>query len=621
MTLPNVVTAKRYVGERADTGEDGKLHLLASTADAVDWGGWREVLVHDEKSIDSSAATALLINHDPNQIAGRISNMRVEHDGLHVDAEPLPGAKLASGVEVSEAVRSGALRGVSIGYQYSRDNVVWDESTRTATVRKWRLLEASLTPIPADGKAGVRSVPFDFSNQPADNNAAQQKGRDMSEPEKAQPQAEVADTQNLQRELDAVKQRAALLETENKVRALAAKHGVDADGIDFAKGEAAAVEILLERKAKQEPQAKLAVTVTKDSGDKFIEAAQRGILGEKDGIYMSAIELARKCAAIDGERMDDASPMDVASYAIRRMSYSKRGANKLSGSFSTLTNNTANKAILKGFDAYVPVWSSFCTIKDAVDFKSHDHVGVSTGRLVETGEGVAYPELTQKEGSYSTTMKKWGATVSISMEALINDALGEIMRDMFRAGYAANRTVEREVFNKLLNATWTNDVTSSAAIGTSGKLDVVRADFKKKLSPSGEKMEIDPRLVLVDSVNRLGAELATGTAYGITSGANAQVGSGAVRGMQVIDSTFVGDTGLLGSVNTTDYYLFADPNVVDTVVVEFLRGQRQPTIQEFDPGAVDAVNMKIMLPFVATVATHTDSAGNARVSGIQKATA
>lgn len=618
----NVVVARRFVGERAEMGDDNKLHLLASTADAVDWGGWREILVHEEGSIDFSAATALLVNHDPNQIAGRISNPQIRGSELHLDAEPLPGAKLATGVEVAEAVRSGALRGVSIGYQYSRDNVEWNEKTREAKVRKWRLLEASLTPIPADGKAGVRSVPFDLSDQPADPNAAKQKEERMSEPvENGQPQPEVADIEKLKRDAEAAKAEAALAKTENKVRALAVKYGVSADDIDF-KDEAKAIETLLERKAKtEEAKPKASVVVTRDAGDKFIEGASKGLVGDKDGIHMSAVELVRRCAALDGERMDDASPLDLAGHAVRRASYSKRDANKITSSFSTLLNNTANKQILGGFDRYNTTYEQFCTIKDAVNFNSKDHNGVSTGRLIETAEGVAFPELTQKEGTYSSALKMWGASVSVSMQAIVNDELGEIMRDMFRAGYAAKRTVERQVYYKLLNATWSNDTSSSAAIGTSGNLDKVRAALKGKLSPAGEKLELDPRLVLVDSLNRLGAELATGTAYGIASGANAQIGSGAVRGMGVVDSTFVGDTALYGSAATTDYYLFADPNMVDTVVVEFLRGQRQPTIQEFDPGAVAAINYKIMLPFQATVATYTDSAGNARIAGIQKATA
>jgi hypothetical protein len=78
---------------------------------------------------------------------------------------------------------------------------------------------------------------------------------------------------------------------------------------------------------------------------------------------------------------------------------------------------------------------------------------------------------------------------------------------------------------------------------------------------------------------------------------------------------------LLGGAASTDYYLTGDPNAVDTVLVNFLEGVGQsPIIMPFDGGAVASERWKIMLPFEATVATHSDGT-NTRVSGIQKATA
>jgi len=138
------------------------------------------------------------------------------------------------------------------------------------------------------------------------------------------------------------------------------------------------------------------------------------------------------------------------------------------------------------------------------------------------------------------------------------------------------------------------------------------------LAPSGEKMELEPKFLIVDPLNRYNADLATGQIYKVDS--LVAQGSTQVQGLQVVDSTFVGDTSLLAGVLTTTYFLAADPMVCDTVLVEFLRGQRQPLIVPFDPGAVAAVKYKVQLPFQATVATHTDSAAAARVTGVQKAT-
>jgi HK97 family phage prohead protease len=141
----------------AEAGKPRQLTALASTSDPVDWGWAREVLVHAPGAVDWKAARALLVNHDPNQIAGTLANLRLTPEGLETDATLLAGATMASGVTVEAAIEAGALRGISIGYNYLPEDTTWDEDTRTLTVRKWRVLEVSLTPIPADDEASLRS--------------------------------------------------------------------------------------------------------------------------------------------------------------------------------------------------------------------------------------------------------------------------------------------------------------------------------------------------------------------------------------------------------------------------------------------------------------------------------
>ena len=608
---------KRYVNIRAEDmkpADNGltRLRILASTDDAVDMGGWNEILAHDEAAVDLRSATALLVNHDPNRIAGVLRACKTDGKKMDVEADLDDSAQMESGMTVKRAVDIGAMRGASVGYTYERKDCQFNESTRTVTVKKWRLLELSLTPTPADATAGIRSVPFDFSTNPA----TAPKGCTMSE---IAPVAPVVPAQP-----DPTTDKLARAEREIKIRTIAEEHGVKTDGLDFAKSDLELTGELMKRKASASPAAPAApvtrVQVTVDGGDKFIEGASKGLIGERGGINLPAVELVRRCAKLDGEDASDWSPSECASYALRRMSFSRRdAANKISSSFSVLTGNTANKQLLSGFDAYPAVWAEICTIKDASDFNTHYHVGVATGRLVETPENEAFPELVQKEGSYSSAVKNYGATVSVTEQAIVNDNLGEIMRSFQRAGYAAGRAIDRAVFSALLNATWTNDVTPSVALGTAGNLDKVRAGLKGKLSPSGEKMENEPRILVCDSLNAYSAALATGQIYKINE--TIAGGSPRVTGVKVVDSTFVGDTGLLGTVATTDYYLFSDPNMVDTICLEFLRGMRTPQIQPFDAGAVDAVKFKIKLPFAATIATHTDSAGTARVTGVQKATA
>ncbi len=656
---------KRTIGLRSERSEsDGSLRILASTDAPINFGGWTEILEHGGAEIDTSAARSLLLNHDANQIVGSAGEYEIGKSEMTCRASIMEGAKLATGPSVQDAVDSGALRGISISYDYDANNpddVEVDSNSRTIRAKRWRLLEVSLTPIPADKGCQVRAYPIDDA-EPGEGESRM----DPEDKKESDAEEQVADGEKMEGEKqeEPEEERACSPDHEDKKKMeddeekpdeaarnaaiLKARSVADAAGVKVTNDSFAGLDdepamlrkvIEIQKEEAMErhsaPNAPVApVSVTMDAGDKFIRAAGNGLArsigmeedkGDADfgAIYLPATEMIRRCAMHDGQReAENWGPMELAHYALRRMSYSRdAGANKTSASFSVLTGNIANKAILKGFNSYQAVYGAFCTIKDAANFNERPHVAAAIGRLIETPEGEAFPESNQKEGTYNSQLAMWGHTLSITEQALVNDELGEIMRSFLRYGYSAARTIDRQAFSALLNGDYTNDLTSSAALGTQGNLDKVRSGLKQKLSPAGEKMENDPKILLVDPSNRYNADAATGQLYGVSTGANPQVGSNAVRGVQVIDSTFVGDTSLKSGVATTDYYLLSDPMLCDTVTVEFLRGQREPQIVPFDAGAVAAAKWKIYLPFQATLATHTDSEDNVRVTGVQKATA
>lgn len=676
---------RRTINLRAEKANDGKLKILASTDTPVDFGGWKEILLHEGAEIDYSSARALLLNHDPDQIVGPAGEYTVLGGEMWCAAGLLDGARLKSGPTVKDAVDSGALRGVSISYDYNPRNskeVDVDESTRTITVKKWRLLEVSLTPIPADKTCSVRSYPLDkgtdmdleqikamFAGREAEIDEMHERGMSIDDIHSAMSRAmdseedpvgeksedfveekrevEVEVSEETDDEEDAEEEREDKEDGERAklvlhLRDIADNYKLRMTSKDFdgCETEADGMQRIIKKQREilmskhNQPQSAVGPSVTVDAGDKFIRSAgaammrSAGIVPDaKDlqygELHLSAVELVRRCAKIDGNPDADSwNPLEVASYALRRMSYNgqRDAANKISASFSTLTGNVAYKALLNGFNNYNSVYERFCTIKDASNFNVHPHAAAAIGRMQETPEGEALPESNQKEGTYNSQLSMFGHTISVTMQTIVNDELGEVMSSFGKQGYVAGRTIDYQVFYKILNATYTNDTTTGAALGTAGNLDKVRSDLKDKLSPAGEKMDNDPKILLVDSANRYNADAATGQLYGVATGANAQTGSNAVRGIEVIDSTWIGDTSLYASALATDYYLLGDPMIVDTVCVEFLRGMRVPQILPFDAGSGLSSNFKVYLPFQATVATHTDSAGNARVSGIQKAT-
>ena len=129
-----------------------------------------EILRHDKGAVDLSRFTDLgasaLFNHNPYFIAGRVENARLENKRGRAD---IVFDDDEEGNKVFDKVKSGSLRGVSVGYQITKGRRV-EEDEEFEGVKgpalialKWTPYEISLTPIPADasvgvGRAAVRSL-------------------------------------------------------------------------------------------------------------------------------------------------------------------------------------------------------------------------------------------------------------------------------------------------------------------------------------------------------------------------------------------------------------------------------------------------------------------------------
>jgi hypothetical protein len=622
---------RRFRALDGKLADDGKIRLVASTDAPVTWramdGDWNEVLVHTPESVDASACRALLINHDPDQIAGPVDTLAFSNGRADCTATIDEAATLESDIPVRRAVSSGALRGVSIGYTYDQRDCTWDDATRTVTVNRWRLLEVTLTPIPADPSAGVRSRTVATAPTPS------------PEPRTA-PMTDAAPTPAPQPDLTA--ERAAVRAEAKQIAGMCRSVGLNADdfvGMTLAEAQGAMLRAVAERKAAESaPKAPVTptVTVVDDSGDKLLRACKASLarmakvtLDKEDPAAKSTntlggrgiINAVLRSQGHDPDSMGNFELAMAGSNLLDLRSHGRRDApNKISAQFSSILANVANKAIVAGMANYnAATWDQWCTQRSVANFLQVTNAGLASGRLSLTPEGEAFPELLQKDGGYNSTLGVYGATISLTYQTLVNDQLGQFMDSLRRIGQIASLTIDRQVYYALMNATWTNDLSTSAGLATDKNLDTPRSALTGKLSPAGEKMGIKARFLLHAPKNAIDAQKATGAIYAPGQTTTPGLLS---RSIIPIESHWIDDTALKSGVLYTDYYLTGDPGVVDTVLVNTLDGVGlSPVIVPFDAGAVAAEKWKIMVPFAATVATHTDSASNARVSGMQKATA
>lgn len=121
----------------------------------VDRGDYEEILIHTEEAIDfERSSLPLLVNHDPNTQIGVVERFKRIGDKLKAVIR-FASDELSKQYEkdVSDLVRQS----LSVGYQIL-DSFVEDGKR---FVTKWKPLEVSIVPIPADPQAGFyRSATF-----------------------------------------------------------------------------------------------------------------------------------------------------------------------------------------------------------------------------------------------------------------------------------------------------------------------------------------------------------------------------------------------------------------------------------------------------------------------------
>ena len=114
-------------------------------------GGVTEVFARDAFNAADIVGVPILWQHDTASVAGIIRSAQNTPDGLHVTGELID---TSWGRDATAAVRSGAIKGLSVGFTPDED--VWDGTTVTRA--KATLMELSFATLPAYPDAQVTAV-------------------------------------------------------------------------------------------------------------------------------------------------------------------------------------------------------------------------------------------------------------------------------------------------------------------------------------------------------------------------------------------------------------------------------------------------------------------------------
>jgi HK97 family phage prohead protease len=565
-------------------GEDPSLiDLSASSEYAVQRGRYREILLHGEKNV-RNIAQAALFNHDPDQVIGSVVAAGVGADKtVRAQIRLLDGARLPSGPLVSDAVKAGALRGVSIGYSIDKYERSEKDGHIEIRATEWTLREISLTPIPADHTVGIgRSDDSEAFHRAIESTtaapAAQEERATMADPVTTEPQASAT----ILPTADAIRAEAKQIAGQAEALGLRSAEFI---GLSLTDARAAMLDAVAKTRAeKPAPQ----IEVRAEEGTKITEEAVAALVAGR-----SVHDVARRFADRNGVR-------GVASWGKRESTdFIMSRAVEISSNFAQVTILAANKAMIGGYDSYTP-WSDPIVNKMTTgDFKTVRVAGLQVGDFSEPGEGVAFSDLTIDDnltGSGALTFR--GAGLELSKEAIYNDELGLFLRKLGQIGMTARRHQDIKVAAAMEAANFANAALGTAALAAAD-LAAAWALFVGFTGPAGQKLGVTPKyLVVPPALWNTAASLCTLNAGG------ASVAGLAGLANPAIGSPLTPIVGLHLS-DANDWYLAADPMQGGAFTVVTHTDYQTPQVFEVDSGLVASRKFRIEYPMAVITATSS----------------
>ncbi|MCX7779617.1 MAG: HK97 family phage prohead protease [Negativicutes bacterium] len=564
------------------------------------WYG-SEVLQIDAQSVNLSrfenGLGVLLFNHRRDAVLGKILRCWIDEQQrkgyAEVQFDDDEQAEL-----IWQKVKSGTLRGVSVGYSVdSWEEVAGGKTSSSGRVvgpayvaLRWTPLEISIVSVPADDSVGVGRQ-IDENEEGEDgrmtipNNQQQPEVRGNQPPAAASPSAVSVD---LEAERQAERKRCA------EITALCRDFNVDpgpfiSDGRSLAEVQA---EVLRQLKQINKPTETARASVGEEDAVKFSRAASDAILlrggvriekpaeGATELRSMRLRDLMIECL----ERAGNTKARYLDDQALIREALTGAGA------FAGILSNAANKSLSEGYAAAETTFEAWTGTGSNPDFKEATHYRLSeAGELQQMTTNGEFKHDEVKEESAKKSVLTFGRSWSLSRQAIINDDLSALTRLPARYAAAARRGINKLVYKKLATTSGIftaphGNLAGSGAAPSVETLGAGREAMRKQKNIRGEEtLNIAPKFILIP------AALETKTEQLLTSIADPAGNNANVRNPFVGRLVPVCDAEL-DQYSDKAWYLAAQAGLVDTIEVTYLNGQQSPVIES--QVAFDVLGMK-----------------------------
>jgi hypothetical protein len=614
--------------EAAAEGGKPKVKGVAYSGGKMTLPGWKHPVVVDLSGMEIPDTVPLLTNHE-NRTGSRVGMVaaRVEDNALHIDGEIVSGNGQAAGIV--EQAEAGADWQLSIGAEVKQSDLV-KTGTRVVNGQEHAapfyhvtasvLREVSVVAVGADQGTRMQvaasftltgKVPMQDENTrrtpPPAGPAADPAQRDQ--PGNATPDPGIAAAQAVaaERERIAGIQRVCAGEfAEIEREAINAGWTIH----DTSQKVLAAI-----RAAR--PVADVNISVRRDPGPAFecrvLEAAlcMRANIGEDELVRhygdevvsgasrsrdLSLHQLFVECARLEGITV----PRSFGNDTIR-------------AAFSTVSlpgilNSVANKRLLRSFQAQPVIATRLCSEGELNDFKESERY-----RLTDVGDlepvapdgEIKHGGLTEEKAT--NQLGTFGKIFALTRQMIYNDDLGAFLKVPDGMGARAARKIDQLFFTRLLGNPGNlfstahrnfRDGTDTALSGESLGLAVQL--FLDQVDADGQPINISPRFLLVPTTLKMAARELLNSTFFIATGTSEKkriptYNALADEDLEVISSPYLSNANYTGA-SSLAWYLFADPAVVDTFEIGYLKGQRMPKVEKGDAD-FDTLGIKFRVYF------------------------
>ena len=527
------------------------------------------------------ASIPLLDSHSRGSVDDRLGEVV---DIRTVNGEVIGLVKLSRHNErakrVAAELSDGATYAISIGYAVSK----WTESKpagkRTLTASSFDLLEASLTTVPADRGAGLRSdsMPVEQTN---DTTTSTQTRAELS--------AEVR----------------SIAAAAGLDRAWADTH-TDADVIDLNAVRTAAFAAMQARSTSAAATVRSTHNETTfDNPEVRTRAASEAIFGRytpghqfsdqaRHFVGMSTVEIARESLRHAGVVTTGMSAAAIVERALH-----------VTADFPLIMGDSVGRTLRAGYNAAPSGLKRIARQTTAKDFKDKHRLQLSeAARLEKVNEAGEFKSSTLSEAKESYRLATYGRMFNISRQAIINDDLGatqDLARRMGQASAAteAQLLVDLWLANSGNGPTMSDSVAlfnlsshknlQSAAAFDIAPLSIMRTAMRKQVGLTGELIAIEPKFVVIPAELETTAEQKLRTVLYPAASANSTPDS--MRTLEiVVEPRFT---------SATAYYLAADPASCDGLEYAYLEGEEGVQVETKAGWEVDGVSIKARVDFGA----------------------